>query len=155
MKILTVLSSIILLAVACNENTKQDDAYELIRVEKMFSDMSASKGMTTAFNYYCASDGVLLRTNSMPVVGKSEVVAALSSVSDDQFTLTWKPIEAVLANSGDLGYTFGTYKIDYTDDQYPDGKGTYVTIWSKNSEGEWRFLLDTGNEGLGDQEDSL
>lgn len=155
MKTLAVLSLFIFLAAACSENTKQNAADELIRVEKMFSHMSESKGMSVAFNYYCDSDGVLLRPNSMPVIGKSNIAAALASTSDKLFTLTWKPIDAILASSGDLGYTYGTYLIEYMDEQVPDGKGTYVTIWRKNSEGEWRFLLDTGNDGLGDPEDSL
>jgi ketosteroid isomerase-like protein len=27
-------------------------------------------------------------------------------------------------------------------------QGTYCTIWEKNDKGEWRFVLDTGNQGL-------
>ena len=28
-------------------------------------------------------------------------------------------------------------------------EGTYVTIWKKDADGNWKFVLDTGNQGLG------
>jgi ketosteroid isomerase-like protein len=28
-------------------------------------------------------------------------------------------------------------------------EGTYVTIWKKGQNGNWKFVLDTGNQGLG------
>jgi ketosteroid isomerase-like protein len=27
--------------------------------------------------------------------------------------------------------------------------GTYTSIWKKQSDGTWKFVLDTGNEGVG------
>ncbi len=30
-------------------------------------------------------------------------------------------------------------------------KGTYVSIWKKNKEGVWKYVLDACNEGLGDK----
>ena len=28
-------------------------------------------------------------------------------------------------------------------------RGTYVTIWKKQANGRWKFVLDSGNEGVG------
>jgi ketosteroid isomerase-like protein len=28
--------------------------------------------------------------------------------------------------------------------------GTYTSIWKKEKNGKWKFVLDTGNEGIGD-----
>jgi ketosteroid isomerase-like protein len=28
-------------------------------------------------------------------------------------------------------------------------RGTYVSVWKKQKDGKWKFMLDTGNEGIG------
>jgi ketosteroid isomerase-like protein len=56
-----------------------------------------------------------------------------------------------MAASGDIGYTYGTYKIT---DRYTDsiiGVGKYATIWQKQKDGKWKAILDTGNPGLGEE----
>ena len=30
-------------------------------------------------------------------------------------------------------------------------RGTYVTIWKKDADGTWKWVLDSGNEGLGEK----
>ena len=47
----------------------------------------------------------------------------------------------------DVGYTRGSYVFRANG---PDGKpqisyGKYVTIWRKQADGEWKFVLDIGN----------
>ena len=49
--------------------------------------------------------------------------------------------------SGDIGYTYGIH----TNTEKATGKitkGTYITIWQKQSDGKWKFVLDTGTQGL-------
>lgn len=62
-------------------------------------------------------------------------------------TLTWTPIKAEMAASGDLGYTYGNYI--YTA-KNKDGKlvanyGKYTSIWKKQQDGQWKVMLDMGN----------
>lgn len=33
-----------------------------------------------------------------------------------------------------------------------ENKGTYVSVWKKDNKGEWKFVLDSGNEGLDEQD---
>lgn len=47
-----------------------------------------------------------------------------------------------------LGYTYGIYTLK-TPDREMMRKGTYVSVWIKE-EGVWRFVLDSGNEGVGE-----
>ena len=93
------------------------------------------------------SAGVTLASHKPPVVGYNEIKKIILNHSDSSFTLTWKPMFAKVAASGELGYTYGTYKV--TDKATKNiSEGTYTTFWIKNSRGEWKALLDTGNEGL-------
>ncbi|NHZ87067.1 MAG: hypothetical protein GWP19_14540 [Planctomycetia bacterium] len=87
----------------------------------------------------------------MPIVGKNKI-KQLFQDNDRNTKFTWKPLYAYVAKSGELGYTFGTYKI--TSGESIE-KGTYVSVWKKNSNGKWKFVLDSGNEGLGNHWQNL
>lgn len=139
---------ILFLLIACNSQMDLNMNTELIKVDKAFSTMCVEEGMNYAFIHYVADDGVMLRPNSMPVVGKTNIESLFRN-DDKDIKFTWKPLYGEVAKSGELGYTYGTYKIGVGESQQ---KGTYVSIWKKNTKGEWKFVLDSGNEGLGNQE---
>jgi ketosteroid isomerase-like protein len=48
--------------------------------------------------------------------------------------------------SGDLGYTYELFTVTAKDTTM---QGTYVSIWKKQKDGNWKFVLDTGNPGGG------
>lgn len=121
---------------------------ELIEADQAFSMLSSQEGMNKAFEAYCAEQGVLLRPDNMPIVGKDAVKELISSTDDTSFELTWEPLFARAARSGDLGYTYGVFTISMKEGG-STRKGTYLTIWIKES-GEWKWALDTGNNGVGD-----
>jgi ketosteroid isomerase-like protein len=124
-----------------------DATYDLMDADKEFSNLSKEKGMKKAFMEYIDSNGVLLRPNQNPLVG-ADAIDYLIQLNDSTYTLEWEPENATVAKSGELGFTYGYYKLT------PTNKdtvllGTYVSIWKKQSNGSWKFLLDTGNEGAG------
>ena len=131
--------------IGCNKHTSLDMNKELIAVDKAFSALSKEKGMNFAFLAYVAKDGVMLSPNRMPLVGKSNI-ETLFRGDDSNKEFTWEPLYADVAKSGELGYTYGTYQIITAESSE---KGTYVSIWKKDSNGKWKFVLDSGNEGLG------
>ncbi len=117
-------------------------------VDLAFSALSIDSGMNYAFETYCAEDGLLLRQGSMPLVGVGAISDTLAKTDDSTFELSWEPLDAKVASSGDLGYTYGIYTLSLKGMDM-NKKGTYVSIWIKEH-GEWKFVLDTGNEGLGE-----
>lgn len=126
-------------------NNEQERA-ALLRVDNDFSTLSATNGMKNAFLEYIDSNGVLLRPNVLPIIG-ADAIDYLIATKDDSYIMTWKPKDATVAASGDLGYTYGTYEL------HPKAMdtilyGTYVSIWKKQKDGKWKFVLDSGNEGL-------
>ncbi len=118
----------------------------MIDADKAFSKMSREKGMKKAFIEYMDGEGVLLRPNQYPLIGAS-AIDFLSQISDTSFTLEWEPQKGYIAKSGELGYTYGVYALKpSTADTVL--YGTYVSIWKKQPDGSWKFVLDTGNEGI-------
>jgi ketosteroid isomerase-like protein len=131
-----------------NKSIIRAEMNKLMDADMAFSAMSEAKGMKAAFLEYMDSNGVLLRPQSLPIIG-ADAVDYLSQQDDKDITLTWKPRFASVSNSLDMGYTFGIYSLK------PKNKdtalhGTYLSIWKKQGDGKWKFVLDTGNEGLGE-----
>ena len=61
--------------------------------------------------------------------------------------LTWYPVLADVAQSGDLGYTTGPWTLLQND--RPQSSGEYVTVWRKQPDGQWKFVVDMGIERIG------
>ena len=120
---------------------------ELMGVDKAFSDMSEAKGMKKAFIDFIDSNGVLLRPNHLPIIG-ANAIDYLIQEKDSDYTLTWEPHNAEIAISGDLGYTYGIYQL-HLKEKDTSLYGSYVSIWKKQKDGKWKFVLDCGNEGVG------
>lgn len=127
-------------------NVSYDEALgEMVATDQAFSDSSASLGMRKAFLEFVADDAVLLRPGYMPIV-EGDVVKFLTSQEDTSFVMTWTPKGGQISQSYDLGYTYGVYRVQLkTVDSVLTG--TYVSIWQKQNNGKWKFVLDTGNPG--------
>jgi ketosteroid isomerase-like protein len=123
-----------------------DEKVMLIQTDEAFSDMSVSKGMKAAFIEYIDSNGVLLKPGRLPIVGAG-AIDYLIQQNDTGFTLNWQPQNAFVSKSADLGYTYGVYALHpkTIDTVF---YGTYVSIWKKQNDGKWKFVLDSGNEGI-------
>jgi len=118
----------------------------LKQTDQAFSDLSNVKGRNFAFLEYMDEHVTMLRANGMPLVGKDTMQKRFAVRPDTGFTLTWSPMFADVSSGGDLGYTYGTWLLVTT--RKDSSEGTYCSIWKKDSTGKWKFVLDTGNEGL-------
>ena len=124
---------------------KENSKDRLLQADREFSAMSAKEGMKNAFLEFIDSNGVLLRPGTVPIAG-ADAVDYLIAQNDTGYTMTWQATDGMVALSGEMGYTYGTYQLR------PKGRdtvlqGTYVNIWKKQSDGKWKFVLDSGNEG--------
>ncbi len=153
-KIITAFLPLVLFA-ACHTPLPRDDnkpsidiKAEIIQADRAFSKLSEDKGMKVAFLQYMDSEGVLLRPDNMPIKG-GFAIDYISQENDTSFSMSWEPKGASVAQSGDLGYTYGTYLMKF---KHRDSvvRGTYVSIWKKQPDGGWKYVLDSGNDGLGE-----
>lgn len=144
-----ILNAIFILS--CTPAVKNNSAGALLKADKDFSDMSVKEGMFKAFLFYIADDGVMLRDNSYPSRGKGDLEKRFEGRSDTSFVLSWEPLFEKIADSGELGYTYGVHStLEKSTGKI--SKGTYLTIWKKEPDGRWKFVLDTGTQGLPENE---
>lgn len=137
----------LILILSCSETPKKPVTGILMQTDRDFSDMSVKEGMFKAFLFYIAEDGVMLRNNSFPAKGKETLAKRFEGKTDTTFILSWEPLYEKISGSGDLGYTYGLHT--NTDKQTGEiTRGTYVTVWLKQPDGSWKFVLDTGTQGL-------
>jgi ketosteroid isomerase-like protein len=120
---------------------------EIREADQNFSIMSEKQGMAKAFTSYAANDVIRMNEGAAPTVGFDSLRAQMSRMPENGPTLTWQVLKADAAQSGELGYTFGQWMLTGKDES---GKrkaqyGVYVTVWKRQRNGQWRFVLDGGN----------
>jgi len=98
---------------------------------------------------FWSDDAVVTPPREVPVAGKPAIRKFVDeSLKVPGFSVRWKPAEAVVSSSGDLGYTTGDNVFTFPD---ATGKvaahpGRYVTVWKKDEAGRWRCVIDFWNE---------
>jgi ketosteroid isomerase-like protein len=129
-------------------NSQSDGGAVLVKIEGEFMKAAADHGSQGYLSYY-ADDAVEVPNGTALLQGKAEIAKTMGFLDTPDNHLTWTPVGAGIAASGDLGYTYGTYKFATKD---KDGKpvvdhGKYTTIWKKQKDGSWKVALDMGNSG--------
>lgn len=141
-RLLILLISILFMS--C-ENTTKSSIEDLFEVDKQFSARAGEIGFNKAFVEFAHDDAIILRDNSMPIVGKTAITKLYKNVSSDGVQFSWEPLSGDISKSGDLGFTYGTYTFIKESEI---NEGTYVSVWKKDKSGRWKYILDSGNEGL-------
>ena len=135
-----ILSFAVVLA-AKKKSTNGSDL--LIQLESEFAADVAQRGHE-AFITHFADDGVEVVDGG----GFDNLEAIRKQPAwPDGASLTWKPIRAEMAASGDLGFTYGNYVFT---SKNKEGKmvanhGKYTSIWRKQKDGQWKVIVDMGN----------
>lgn len=121
----------------------QSALQEMVNTEQSFSKMAEEQNARDAFLAFIADDGLLFRPGA--VNGKKWMQEHPVPPSDKNPLLAWQPAFAGMSASGDMGFTTGPWesKADRSDDK-PSGYGHFVTVWKKQADGTWKFVVDLG-----------
>ena len=148
-----VVVSVALIAMIAVPNTRplvstsgKATADTLRQLEGEFMKAAAERGSAGYMSYY-ADDAVEVPNGGAITQGKVNIAKGMGFLDQKDNQLTWTPVGADIAASGDLGYTYGTFEFRSID---KDGKpvvdhGKYTSIWKKQQDGNWKVVLDMGN----------
>jgi ketosteroid isomerase-like protein len=139
-------AALALLAAAALPADEDKEKAALLSTDAAFSKMSEEKGALAAFLAYADEGVTMLPAGANPETGKDGVRRVFDGMPAGA-SLVWKPVTAVIAKAGDLGYTIGNYEARGSG---ADGKpmvryGKYVSIWKRQPDRSWKFVVDIGN----------
>lgn len=122
-------------------------AAALLEADRAFAAMAVEEGAAVAFRAYLSPDAVRLPPGMYPMRTREAIYRSMTK--GPAATLTWTPVAAEGAASGDLGYTWGTYELRLPDATGAVEYGTYLTVWELSAEGAWRVAAATSNTSPG------
>ena len=113
----------------------------VVEAEHAFAQLSIDRGMKPAFLAYAAPDGVIIDqrgpVNAVESWSKRDPAPA--------GLLTWWPTYADVSRAGDMGWTTGPYEFrEKPTDEKPADTGHFFTVWRRQPDGAWKFVLDLG-----------
>ncbi len=104
----------------------------------------ASKNLAQATSYY-ADTAEMYAPNASAASGKDSVQKLCAGMLGlPGFALTFAPSKVQVARSGDLAYETGEYEMTLNDKKGKPQtvKAKYVVVWGKQSDGNWKALVD-------------
>ncbi|OON67106.1 hypothetical protein [Hymenobacter sp. CRA2] len=113
----------------------------IVAAERAFAQAALMQGTKAAFLATMA-DSAIVFSQAQPALAHT-VWSARPAPTAAEPALHWGPAVAGAAASGELGYSTGPWFI-----QTPEGKrvayGQFFTIWARQPDGRYRWLLDNG-----------
>lgn len=120
-------------------------ARAIVQAEENFAAQAERDGTAKAFRHWMDPiHGVAYGGGSKPAIGRDAIYQVMGGDAPDQNLLAWHPVEVFAAEAGDMGVARGRWTVT----PRAGGKsitGSYVTVWRKNANGEWKGLIDIGN----------
>jgi ketosteroid isomerase-like protein len=140
---LWLMSATVVLSAACapSANVEQERT-ALLQVDREWSQTTKD---LDKFMSYVASDATVYPQGMPAAAGPTAIrtfFAQLSSMPG--FSITWNASKADVSKAGDVGYTTGTYELTLAAMPAPE-KGKYVTVWKKQTDGQWKVAEDIFN----------
>lgn len=126
---------------------KEQAILQIIETDKAFSKLSEEKGMNAAFVFYADNDVIKLRDGANAIIGIEQMKKIMDINNPVNGVLTWVPLKADAAESGDMGYSFGDWRFVSKDSNGVESVtlGNYLSVWKKQSDGTWKYVIDGGN----------
>lgn len=122
---------------------------ELLKADTEWAALVAKGKDVDRMVSYWADDAVLYPPGEAALSGKPAIRKYLSDkLKTPWFSIAWKPAQAVVAASGDVGYTMGSNEISVADAK---GKvtrkpGRYLRVWRRSAGGPWRSTVEVWND---------
>jgi ketosteroid isomerase-like protein len=110
----------------------------LMDAERDFLASIRKNGLNKAFDEYLDRDARVYRQKLFPIVGIDSIRAYFSRWP---YLASWDPEQCVVAISGDLGYSYGSY-VDGNSRILPAEKGYFLHGWKRDAANRWRLVAE-------------
>ena len=111
-----------------------------------FSNDATKYGTGAAFGRYAAADAQIFSGPGEFISGPHAISESFGSPTEKN-SLVWHPVHGEVAASGDLGFTVGNAVFTGVreDGAKVESFSKYLTVWKKQRDGSWRYVVDGGS----------
>lgn len=130
--------------IGCTSSNEIEKARnDILAAEKAFNQLAADQGVKKAFLEFAADSAVLNRGGRI-IKGKSEIESYFNSQTITDVRLEWTPEFVDVAESEDLGYTYGPFTFSgiSAEGDTIQSAGIFHTVWKKQDDGSWKYVYD-------------
>jgi len=123
---------------------------ELRALDEQWSATAARNDLDGTVAFY-ADDAVLLPPNAPIATDKKSIRESWAGLLGPHTAVSWKWTKVEVAQSGELGYIYGTYKLTIGASGNVGAvsdTGKFLEVWKKQSNGTWKCIVDTYNSDL-------
>lgn len=118
--------------IAVNKDTEKK---ALLKFDDDFDKIYAKVKTPEVFMKNVLSGARFYREGQFPQTHSDSVKMILTQSKD----ISWKPMDGAVANSGDMGYTYGSYKLQK--EASSSEEGYYLRIWKKDNK-DWKIVIE-------------
>lgn len=111
-----------------------------------FSRDATRFGTGEAFGRYAAQDAQIFSGPGEFITGPDAITESFGPPGKKS-SLVWHPVEGEIAASGDLGFTVGNavFNGERDDGALVVRYSKYLTVWKRQRDGSWRYVVDGGS----------
>jgi len=133
-------------AAAGKSDSRNPEEQAIRAADAQWSQAASAKDLERTLSFY-TDDAILPWPNAPTAAGRDAIRAVWAEeFKDPAYALSWRTEEVVVAHSGDLGYSRGSYDATYTPgDHAVREHGKYLAVWRKQPDGAWRVAVDMYN----------
>jgi uncharacterized protein (TIGR02246 family) len=144
-----ILAITVFIMVSCNEKSidQQAEGEKLMQLSRDWSKAASTDSLDKVLSYW-ADDAVVMSPGQPAMKGKMEIRKMLEATSTiPGFRICWEPLSVSVSKSGDMAYMIEQNQVTVNDSlgQSRTEFNKSVTIWRKESNGEWKNIVDTWN----------
>jgi len=138
--VIICMSSLMHITICFQVFAQGDARSELINAEYQFAAAASATNTREAFLSHLSPECLVVREGQFVNGPKDWQTREVNSS-----LLSWYPSYADVAPSGDLGVSAGPWEFwKNRQDSNPSAFGHFVSIWKKQTNGEWKVALDIG-----------
>ncbi|HSG97135.1 MAG TPA: DUF4440 domain-containing protein [Woeseiaceae bacterium] len=127
---------------------RQAEAQTLMELSREWSKVLASGDLVATLDFW-SDDAIVMPPKRPAIEGKMAIAEMIQAGADTPGQkISWEPISAYVSESGDMAYM-----IERNVEEQLDSDGNKVvthnktvTIWRKDSQGQWKNVVDIWNE---------
>ena len=123
---------------------------ELRALDEEWSATAARNDLDGTVVFY-ADNAVLLPPNAPIATGKKSIRESCAGLLGPHTAVSWKWSKVEVAQSGELGYIYGSYKLSISassESGAVNDTGKFLEVWKKQPSGKWKCIVDTYNSDL-------